>query len=215
MIRKALLVLMVLVLMCPALAQGDNHHFSFRNDIRFGDSIEEVKEKEEANPKQENNGSLYYGDMLLSTIGNSAINYNFTDGKLVRIIVDYNQNYSGSGNDDTKKRAKEYNKINDGLIRKYGEPEVTDEKNAVLYPFGGYYWYKDYYENRSFSEQKLISINQWTLYDGDNNIVIEHVLFEVQSSDWGYSQYCVHMLTYQLNNEENDRSLEEAVDNDL
>ncbi len=211
--KNFLLVILVIVFFLPVLASGEQTTFSYRNDIKFGDTIAEVKGKESISPESEDKGFLYYGKMVLSTIGNSGINYNFSDGKLTRIIVDYNQNYGGY--DNVNNRNAEYEKINDGLIRKYGKPDVTSEEDATIYPFGGLYWYNNYHESKSYSEQQLISITQWLINDGINDISIEHVLFEVQSSDWGNPKYCVHMLTYQLCDDKLNTELDQSIDNDL
>ena len=187
----------------------EDFHFSFRNGIEFGNSVEDVKSKENTKPDAEDENFLFYPHLQLSSIGNSSINYNFENGKLYQIMIDYNSNYKGW--DDTSSRTEEYKKINDGLIRKYGEPSASDEKGAHEFPLGAYYWYKNYYENGSSVTKELISFNQWIMADQEYNVAIQHVLFEVNN------RYCVHFLTYQtIDSEESETNkLNSIVDNDL
>lgn len=213
--KKFLSVLLMVVFLFPILSFGESFHFSFRNGVEFGDSIADVKTKEDKMPDREDSGLLYYGSIQLSSIGHSALNYNFTDGELSLILIDYNQNYGGR--EEAGSRQEEYSKINEGLIRKYGEPSASDEENADEIPTGAFYWYKNYYESKSHIEKALDSVNQWVLEDQGYNVVIQHVLFEVDSSDWGLPHYYVHFLSYQKVEMDDNRTdeINSIVDNDL
>lgn len=203
------LVVVVIALTFMSDAFCDEFHFSFRNGIEFGDGVEDVKSKEDTKPDTEKENFLFYPHLQLSSIGNSSINYNFENGKLYQIMIDYNSNYEGW--DDTSSRTEEYKKINEGLIRKYGEPSVSDEEGANEFPLGAYYWYKNYYESGSSVSKELISFNQWIMTDKEYDVAIQHVLFEVNY------RYCVHFLTYQkIASEESEMNkLNSIVDNDL
>lgn len=213
--KKHLSVLLIIMILLPVLTFSEGFHFSYRNGVEFGDTLADVKSKENGYPNSEDTNFLYYGNLQLSSIGNSAINYNFTDGKLTSILIDYNQNYGGREEIDS--RLEEYNKINDGLARKYGDPSSSNEEDAIEYLTGAFFWYKNYYESNAHTEKNLVSFNQWVLNDTDYDVVIQHVLFEVDSSDWGAPHYCVHFLSYQnTDKDRNDSDLMNSiVDNDL
>lgn len=137
---KKLLCLFLVMLFCgSAMAEG----FSLRNGISFGDTIEEVLSKETAeiddiddgsdeeestsdadeNEKEDEDSAAEYPYSIttksttLAGISDSKITYRFDANKTLReVVYDFrSSSYKDSVDSD-------YDTVNDGLIRKYGNP---------------------------------------------------------------------------------------------
>lgn len=118
-----IIALLMIFASCPALA--DN--FSLRGGIEFGDTVEEVKEKETAAFTEEESNCLKTESITLATIEDANIEYYFNDeGLLTDILYDFRSTKSK----DTA--SVNYSTLYDGLTRKYGKPINTDSDSMYI-----------------------------------------------------------------------------------
>ena len=148
--------------------------FTFRNGIRFGDHIDEVKEKEPnaTRGSYDDPDTLRCENVTLSGISDSAIFFLFENDRLTHIALAYPaENYEVS--------CENYAVINEGLIRKYGEP-IADIENAPVYPGGQRdAFYRS--SNSDVTDKEIINVNQWEIEQpNDKKLVIEHILYSYQ-----------------------------------
>ena len=163
--------------------------FSYRNDIRFGDDMETVIEKDPmVGGVMRRDNYLRSYNFALSGIENSYINYYFDNNKLIEIELFY-------GDIDLDDAIKNYDVINDGLKRKYGQP-AEDIENIKTYKDGAIEKYNQYDENDDSINNKILNAkNQWILDVGEGNkIVIEHILFNYTNRN---KIHKYHSVTYQ------------------
>ena len=201
--RKLLSALLCVTLffVFGAEAFAEEEGFSFRNGILFGDSYEEIQNKEpQMRGHMIDDEYLMYGSVTLSGIRKCELDYYCRNDELYKISIFY-----GYGNTELESRQDEYNLIDEGLSRKYGEPETNLTKMDV-FPEGAIsrYCFSD--------ERKVISVSQRIAEYGDYKVYIEHVLYgSIYELD--NQMYYYHALTYQQVREE-DRNTD-LIDNDL
>lgn len=180
--------------------------FSFRNEIHFGDSVEEVLSKEDPgfDKEEKKNGSVYLtlDKIKLSGFEDCGLAYFFEDNKLIAINVFYEQNSQTYY--DTNLLEPGYQKIEEGLTRKYGEPTETDPDEIESFGNGAVYYY-GYRRGFRFEHatQRIISVN-------NNKLIIEHTL--VYQRGKSRSSSCLHILSYQMIDQTNTNQI---IDNDL
>ena len=128
--RKLFYAVVFLVVTCLVFSCATAEEtFVFRKGIQFGDSMDSIREKEkDSGVLSEDEGHLYYTEKELSGIRNSSITYFFEDNGLKAITISYDTNMSSA------KAEKDYQVINEGLIRKYGDPLEQEMINP--YPGG-------------------------------------------------------------------------------
>ena len=110
---------------------------------------------------------------------------------------------------------KDYDTINEGLIRKYGNP-ITDIENATIYPQGAISTIRNYgEESEKVSDKVENAINQWVInVDEEKHIIIEHVLLSYNYTKYSEPEPKVqHRLSYQYI-ESNSQSTD-LIDKDL
>lgn len=169
--------------------------FSFKNDIRFGDSRSIVHSKERSVSLVPDNPNLLRIDnTTLSGIENSTVIFTFEYDKLIEIKLDYG---------DTKLDVAlvNYETINDGQKRKYGQP-VEDVKNTITYGGGVIEIYKKWGLGEDKITNKMLNEeNQWIINIGEEyKIVIEHILFNYlykQDEDSEPETLVYHSVSYQ------------------
>ncbi len=209
---KAFLVVVVYLVLSLNLnnCYADNDAFSFRHDIQFGDSMKTVINKigYEQN-RIRNEDELYSYNLNLSGINNSSIFYTFSNDKLIAMQLRY-------GCNDTDTDIINYNSIEEGLKRKYGEP-VEDVDNTTYY--GSAFYLFNNFDNgdKSVLAKTAIGKNKWIIKANDNDkIVIEHILFNYQygtSKDGTPELKYYHVLSYQFFSDEFDKTY--FIDKDL
>ena len=168
---------------------AEYYDFSYRIDIRFGDDMETVIEKDSmVGGVMRRDNYLRSYTFALSGIENSYINYYFYDNKLIEIGLLY-------GDVDLDDAIKNYDVINDGLKRKYGQP-VENIENIKTYQDGAIEKYNKYGENdESINNKNLNAKNQWIIDVGEGNtVVIEHILFNYVYRN---EMRSYHSVTYQ------------------
>lgn len=195
---KKILCIILAVLMIVSVSWGEgNSDFKYRNDIRFGDSVEEVTKKENYRVLRGSSETIYVCERVsLSGIDNCYLNYFFPDGLLNMILVSY-----GSAEE------KDYSVIEEGLVRKYGDAENKLE-NMVMFPEGAIQMWivdrSDYSEPVSVS-QRIIPYIGYSVY-------IEHVFCRYRHSpdeDYKFK----HLLSYRRVGDS--ESTTDIIDNDL
>lgn len=124
--KKTICIIIALLMIfasCPALADS----FSLRGGIEFGDTVEEVKEKETAAFAEEGSDYLKTGSITLATIEDANIKYYFSDeGLLTDILYDFRSTKSKDTASDN------FSTLYDGLTRKYGKPINTDSDSMYI-----------------------------------------------------------------------------------
>lgn len=195
--RKVVALVMVLIVslsVTSAWAEG----FSLRNGISFGDTMEEVRSKEELNIKETDNElkadeeypySLTTQNGTVAGVANSYIVYNFDKNKQLREVIYWLKESSSSANIDA-----EYSSVNAGLVRKYGEPlenkdgrthvvvgsaiDLANYSVRLLNAFGGYAGIRDYDEWVVFENGYNVKIEQVEYYGGQSrsNVYYQQVL---------------------------------------
>lgn len=97
-----------------------------RNDIRFGDSLAEVKAKETLEIKSETADELRTGSGVLAGVDVKSVIYRFEDGKLVSVLWDV----LNSRNDIFPPLI--FDDLQSALTAKYGTPDSTDTNSFFL-----------------------------------------------------------------------------------
>lgn len=112
---KKVISFTIAIVMISLCLIGSAESFSLRNDIQFGDKIEQVKEKEKLNLDTDKGTSLTYSGTVASY--NGSIDYYFDEstGGLTDMLYEYNDFDNSSTSIDSI-----YNSLKDGIIRKYG-----------------------------------------------------------------------------------------------
>lgn len=190
--------------------------FSMRNDIRFGDSMEEVRAKERVALAEETSeeGEVYLNakGIEISTIQNSEISYYFDErGGLKKTIMRLN-----GGDISQTQLDDDYAIIHSGLIRKYGEPahsmDGDDEfiRNDELTGHGLYsiLLATDLLaklEGRSSNSQ--YTYDQWYFQDDEGIILIEQFSGFLAGSD----TLAMHYVNYYRFADDLSRAQEEEV----
>ncbi len=123
--KKLLCVIMAaLMLMGTAFAEEE---FTLHNGTKFGMTTEEVSEMESSNGNYFNDngyGSLVSTHNTVAGQPNTTISYVFRDGKLFSMQYEFEFD-----NDDY---TSQYNTIEEGLIKKYGETTYNSISSIVL-----------------------------------------------------------------------------------
>ena len=201
-ISIAIVLFFICVLVTHSIAEGKV--FVFRNGVHFGDTAEQVLEKEGSQCKNYNKTTLIVDNAQLSGIRNSILYYSFTYDRLSSILLLYNDKNDFS-DDDLDERLKEYKLINEGLIRKYGSTYKDELSNIVSLPGGRINYYQ---ENKDYD---IISTSQWILNYDNNDLIIEHVLASRKSRKEG--NVYIHCISYQWTKP--NMVLTDIVDSDL
>lgn len=111
-----IIIIGILVFMSTSAKSEDFNDFIYRNNIKFGDTYDDILEKETFDKPKVTVYEIIYDNVELSGIARSMLLYSFTNGKLDTIKI-----YYLNDNKDTDKQIENYLKIEDGLNRKYGD----------------------------------------------------------------------------------------------
>lgn len=142
--KKAISILLViLILIVCGIEVGIAEDFSIRNGIKFGMSMDEVAEIEEAN-----NSIVEKSEYSVSATANVAgfddchIYYGFTDNQLVSISYNWGH-YYGSDYSELEKffsdSNEKYDVIEKHLSEKYKQIGYIDNGKIIYIPFGNEY----------------------------------------------------------------------------
>ena len=204
--KKKISFLMVAMLLFALLADcraEEQNDFVYRNGIHFGDSIEDVRQKEPDTHQGLDENNLQATEMTLSGFSGCALNYFFENGKLnvIRIFYCRDNMY------DKANITASFDTIDDGLTRKYGEP-ITGYNKMEIPPEGLIYLYRN--KHKDFIT--ILTANQRTVSCDGYDVIIEHVLAEGRSTnaDGKEEKYYINGVTYVQVINDND-----IVDNDL
>lgn len=135
-----------------AVVSSNVEEFSLRNGINFGDSIEEVKEKETLTFQSSSSTTLQTNPGTVSGYDDTTITFSFNDDQLKEMSYKF---------EETSSRDlvnSEYDTIYKGLVRKYGEPLDTG---------GG----STYIINTSVFERSLLALSLKKLIGGAGDYV--------------------------------------------
>lgn len=179
-----LLACMLLLSGVSACAEG----FSLRNNISFGDTMDEVHSKEELLIKEIDNQveadeeypySLTTQNGTVAGVENSYIVYNFDNNEQLREVVYWLKESSNADRIDAQ-----YRSINEGLVRKYGDAlgnkdgstyavvgsaiDLTSYTVSLMKALGGPAGIRDY--------------DEWVVSGNDYNVKIEQVEFYLGAS---------------------------------
>lgn len=132
--------------------------FKLRNDIHFGDNLEDVKAKETLKLKEletdEEDSSLTYiasEPGMIANIDNSSVVYCFKDGLLYEMKYHFGKKTTESNTAFEVEEMRSYVKdqcktLSDSLTRKYGEPlyiedgKAFDFRTDIWEPSDDYEW---------------------------------------------------------------------------
>lgn len=180
-------VLMIGLCLSGSCALADDV-FMFRNGIQFGDSMGSVREKEKNTGNlSEDENHLRYSELKLSGIENSLLSYGFQNDSLVSITLSYDCSMS------IGKAKSDYERINEGLIRKYGEP-IEKEEDIKPFPGGLFERCEPIFTEPQISQQNIYGKNQWMIpIENGRTLVIEHMALSYSA----FLTYVLHILEYQ------------------
>ena len=193
-------VIAVLITVCLLLsvfcAFGEAaEEFVYRENVRFGDSLEQIRDLYNRKIYQMDTTWLLTMKQSLSGIPGSSIGYYFDEDKLNKITNFYR--ISKNTGYDKEINLEDYRIIEEGLIRKYGDP-TPETSETIHYEGGGFRFYT--FAAWTFGEGK-----QWVLPYGNHNVVIEHVIWNTDEDT------SMHLVTYQWV----ETDAEAVVDSDL
>lgn len=227
--KKILMSLLVFILVFSQLSITTAEGFSLRNGISFGDTFDEVKSKEtlafekidaefeDDDEEKEYPYTLRTVEGTIAGIDDSYITYKFNRNKKLCEVQYFFQGYTNKDLIDS-----DYEKINQGLIRKYGNPLGFSNGKSFIITGGAI-------EGAvlGYTIMQLIGgvgdmrdYDEWVLYCNEYNVKIEQACYY-----WGQSYSDIHYshtvsYTYFTDEDlktEQDAKQErqDAVDNDI
>lgn len=208
--KKLIIVICIILIALPLCISNASQQedFTFRNGIRFGDDKETVKSKEEDPVSYEYENELRYSNFTLSGIQGSVVEYGFAHDKLESIMISYREINTGS--DSMTQALQDYTAINEGLIRKYGEPATDSE--IVSFPNGAIVRANDL-NNNDDRKVTIYKVQHWSIQlENGYKVIIEHVLYSTLYNGWT-TENPGHIITYQYFPK--DYMPSDIIDNDL
>ena len=202
-------------LLCSTASAAKDEPFTLRNGIQFGDTIEEVKEKEKE--------LTLDGDVIESadvftleykgTIAGAEGEATFYFDKENKTLTDLQYEFTSS---DSKEIAQIYNKIKDSCNRKYGDALSLDEGNVFTITGKAieYAVFSTYLNSQMGNDSDIVDYGEWVVYGEDgNNVKIENVVYYNISNFAGssYPHYYVVASYHYFTQEELDSILNEKV----
>ena len=175
----------IIVIIVLSIFSNSYAEFEYRNGIRFGNSIEDVLEKETVDLVNYQDKSLVAESVTLSGIPNSKLVYRFSERKLEAIRIVYPA-------DDKEVQEKDYNTIEAGLQRKYGDGSDILEDSIIIRDYGLYEAINDKHVTSYINNQRIVS-------DDGKDIIIDHLMSTFETNK-GRVTY-LHRLDYILNKE--------------
>lgn len=173
----SLCLIMVLCLtLCP-FAYADS--FTLRNGIQFGDTIDDVKQKEkdltlEKEDESSDSFTLKYTGEIAGMDGTATFYFDKDEKKLTDLKYSIET-------DNLSEMFDIQRKIKDSCIRQYGDPVVLDEDETTFPIKGKAIDYAAYavYMNRQLGEKSYIwDYDEWVVFGEDgNNTKIESVSY--------------------------------------
>lgn len=125
---KKIVCLMIIMLCTFSIAISFAEEFTLRNGIKFGDSVETVKEKETLEIKNEGENEIRTASGELAGVNVDAIVYRFDEGgKLVSVLWEV----LNDGRNPYFPQKK-FDSLNTALIKKYGVPDNTDTQSFFI-----------------------------------------------------------------------------------
>lgn len=164
--KRFFIILLSMLILLPNIAIGED--FSLRNGIKFGDSIDDVLNKETVSIDKIDRkiGIVNTVRGSISNISGTYVQYMFDDGKLNQM----NYRYPSGGE---LLASMSYELINNGLIEKYGQPLNDRQKETVVQ--------RGLLLNASFivvfSNGYIQSSDEWFIKKNGYGVKIEHVSY--------------------------------------
>lgn len=213
------LLSMLLVLCCvtPAFAEEE---FTLRNGIKFGDTIEEILEKETSLTRKDDDSSWFSG--TIAGYKDSEAGFFFDDdGKLVEMAYVFNQ----FGNDYKARSdvSDVYATLYRSIVNKYGSPignvggttelitgSAITRMSVMVYIFGGLDGYDGDY----------LDYDEWVIDCTNGHVKIDLISYYYRDADYNYN-YDVDLSYYFYTDAEYEEALNEkiaerkAVDDDI
>lgn len=225
--RYVSVIILTLLVFSAFSASAEN--FVLRNDITFGDSIDDVQRKETI-PLEKIDDTFDDGDedqdypYTISTkkdtvagIGGSYITYKFDKENKLREVQYFFSEYTNRKFIDS-----DFEKVNQGLIRKYGKPLGFSNWTTYIITGGALKGADLVYTLMQLVDGigDMVDYDEWVVFYDGYNVKIEQVCFY-----WGTSYsdiHYVHSLSYtfftdeQLKEEQGAKQeKQDAVDNDI
>lgn len=139
MIFILILATLIVFSLSVSIAEDSFVDFVLRNEIHFGDSIEDVMEKEQLNltdttsTKREDNHVTYTSEStVIAGIDDSKVTYEFDENGLIIITYSFREGLKGEMEAVALARAFDFDNIDDGLTIKYGEPMGENDEFADI-----------------------------------------------------------------------------------
>ena len=140
-----LMIIFILLLSLSGCSSKKTEKFVLRNDIHFGDSIEEVKKKESLKLKEEEVDEddktitkISSEEGTIANIDDSTLSYRFKDGSLYELTYYFDGPTTDSNTPTELAEVKsyitdQYDTINSSLTEKYGEPLSDEEEEQYAF----------------------------------------------------------------------------------
>ncbi len=177
-VKKVFSILIILlVFMSSIVGSALADDFSVRNNIRFGDTKEEVKAKESL-PISNEAEKYFIVEGTVASVDNSTVLYSFNDGKLCNVKIDFGVHIGKS-----EQAISAYKTVFDALSSKYGEPYSVDGNEFyIVYGFAvsQYLSAVDGLSSLGINmKNALQNKSEWILRLDDINVKIDLVRFAV------------------------------------
>jgi hypothetical protein len=181
----SVLVSLVLMVSCfsSALAAED---FTLRSGIKFGDTLEEVLDKEKTLTREGEDGGTFKGKIAGYSDAKCIFSFD-DDGKLIDMRYTFKRNISSRDEMNSV-----YQKLYDGLKRQYGNPLgntggtthlITGSAIAVMTAIVGMISYLNGYSG------DYADYDEWVIGCDDYHVKIDIISFYTKSKDYTYVYY--------------------------
>lgn len=217
-IASALFLILLFSCITCAYAYSNDNGFTLRSGIVFGDTLEDIVEKEKTLTQSDEYDSSFYGK--IAGYDKAKCSFSFDDdGKLESMTYTFDDDICIT-RDFTDNV---YDKLNESLIRKYGKalgysngscylitgPAIANMvlMTAIMDSLDGY-------------RADYINYDEWVVDTDDYHVKIDLTSFYVRDNDYNY-KYTVELSYLKFTDEDYDAKLadkqnkQDIVDNDL
>ncbi len=216
--RKCITFILAMLMVLPSTV--NTYGFDLRNDIHFGDSMEEIKKKETLEFKEEteidNDGATVLETGRAEIDGlDCYVSYRFIDDKLVEMVYEYDVLGLTQMHIDMYEAFDTYYK--DALSafkERYGEPLTEGDDYYATFLTRGVYHYFDADDSAKEDgyESVLKGYNDWFFNDKEERTIVNLIYYAQILSDDGSNLPSIYASFKKVSDEEfkaKDKELED------